>query len=70
MVSFRQSRMVLRVDGSREDSRPRREKRGWREFFRTERETASLAGEWAAGFKYGCEPSYLISSQRKLFLSA
>lgn len=52
-----------RVGGSYEDSlRPRRGKRGWREFFRTGSETTGLAGEWAAGFKYGCEPRYLISS--------
>lgn len=49
--------------------RPRREKRGWRELFGAERATTSLAGEWAAGLEYGCEPSYLISIQRKLFLS-
>lgn len=48
--------------------RPRREK-GWRELFGAGRETASLAGEWAAGSEYGCEPSYLISIQRKLSLS-
>lgn len=36
MVSLRQARVVLGVDGSYEDSlRPRRGKRGWREFFRT-----------------------------------
>lgn len=49
--------------------RPRREKRSWRELFGAERETASLAGERAAGSEYGCEPSYLISIQRKLSLS-
>lgn len=36
MVSLRQARVVLGVGGSYEDSlRPRRGKRGWREFFRT-----------------------------------
>lgn len=57
VVSLRQARVVLGLGGRYEDSlRPRRGERGWREFFRTWRETAGLAGEWAAGFKYGCEP--------------
>lgn len=48
--------------------RPRREKRGWRELFGAESD--SKPG-WRVGScsEYGCEPSYLISIQRKLFLS-